>query len=74
MKLYTEAELLMAIKYACEYQKATDYQTVGALLICEDQRELEENLLKVLDALADGKIISNEEIDLRDIFHSDKLS
>jgi hypothetical protein len=66
MRTYTEEELLKAIKYACECQKATDYQTAGKLLIVEES-ELPANSILLLDELS-GDTIAFSEIDLQDIF------
>jgi hypothetical protein len=63
---YTEAELLKAIKYACEYQKATDYQTAGRLLIVDDS-ELKANSILLLDELASDTNAASE-IKVKDIF------
>lgn len=65
-KTYTEAELLQAIKYACEYQKATDYQTAGSLLIV-DESELKANSILLLDELSNDTNAFFE-IELKDIF------
>lgn len=65
-KMYTEAELLQAIKYACEYQKAADYQIAGRLLIVDDS-DLIENSVKLLDDLANENN-AFAEIELKDIF------
>jgi hypothetical protein len=67
MKTYTEEELLAAIKYACEYQKATDYQTGGILLIV-DQTELKANIENLLYELCDTDKTAHDEIELSDIF------
>lgn len=66
MRTYTEEELLKAMKYACEYQKATDYQTAGKLLIV-DESELPANAILLLDEL-NSDAIAFSEIDLKDIF------
>ncbi|HZY40122.1 MAG TPA: hypothetical protein VFE53_25895 [Mucilaginibacter sp.] len=66
MKTYTEEELLKAMKYACEYQKATDYQTAGKLLIV-DESELSANSILLLDELSSDAIAFSE-IALKDIF------
>jgi len=67
MKTYTEAELLQAIEYACEYQKACDYQTAGRLLIV-DENELPGNAILLLDDLSDDNNAFSE-IELKDIFN-----
>jgi hypothetical protein len=66
MRTYTEEELLKAIEYACEYQKATDYQTAGKLLIV-DESELPANAILLLDELSSDAIAFSE-IDLKAIF------
>ena len=64
MTKYTEKQVRQAIKYACEYQKTTDYQTAGNILLQEDCTERE---IKLLDELAGDSIAANE-IELKDIF------
>lgn len=67
MKTYTEAEVLQAIEYACQYQKATDYQTAGNLLIVDDA-DLKDNSIILLDQLS-SEDIAHKEINLADIFN-----
>lgn len=64
--MYTEEQLLQAIKYACEYQKAYDYQTAGGILI-KDNFTTQEDVIKLLDELSNDTL-ANSEIDLKDIF------
>lgn len=66
MNTYTEAELLKAVEYACEYQKACDYQTAGRLLIV-DGSEVPANAILLLDELS-GDENAFPEIELKDIF------
>lgn len=65
-RTYTEAELMQAIKYACEYQKACDYQIAGKLLIV-DKSELQANSVLLLNELTSDKNAFSE-IELKDIF------
>jgi hypothetical protein len=67
MKTYTEEDLLKAIKYACEYQKATDYQTAGLHLIV-DETELKGNIEILLNELCDTDKTAHNEIEISDIF------
>ena len=62
MRTYTEKELLKAIEYACNYQKACDYQSAGHFLI-EDEPKIEE----LLDELSDTDKNSASEITLEEI-------
>lgn len=65
-KIYTEAELLKAIEYACQYQKACDYQTAGRFLIVDDS-ELHPNSVLLLDELCTDESAFSE-IEIKDIF------
>jgi isocitrate/isopropylmalate dehydrogenase len=67
MRTYTEKELLKAIEYACGYQKASDYQTAGKLLIV-DKSDLQQNIETLLNELASTNENVHKEIELRDIF------
>jgi hypothetical protein len=65
MRTYTEAELLKAIKYACECQKGSDYQTAGAILMADGYKTTEQDI-KLLDELAYGET-SHEDITIEEI-------
>ena len=67
MKTYTEQDLRAAIKYACEYQKATDYQTAGQHLIV-DEADLKANIESLLNELCDTDKTAYDEIEISDIF------
>jgi hypothetical protein len=66
MRTYTQEELLKAIEYACNTQKAQDYQDAGNHLIVDDS-ELKTGAIQLLDLLSDSddndaKNITIEEI------------
>jgi len=65
--MYTEKDLLAAIKYACEYQKATDYQIAGLHLIV-DETDLKANIENLLNELCDTDKTAYNDIQLSDIF------
>ena len=67
MRTYTEQELLVAIKYACEYQKATDYQTAGCHLNVHE-KDLKTNIEILLNDLCDTDNTAHDEIEIADIF------
>lgn len=62
-KLYTEAELLKAIEYACGYQKASDYQAAGHHLIVDG----EPDTVALLDELSDTENNKHKEITIQEI-------
>jgi hypothetical protein len=66
-RTYTEAEILKAMEYACEYQKALDYQAAGKLLMVESN-QLTDNSILLLDELSNNKTAISE-INLGDIFN-----
>lgn len=63
---YTESELKKAIKFACEAQKAADYQSAGILLIV-DESSLYHNSKILLDELSSDETVADE-IDIDEIF------
>jgi hypothetical protein len=67
MKTYTEEDILAAIKYACEYQKAADYQTAGKHLIV-DEVDLKANIENLLNELCDTDKTAHDEIEISDVF------
>lgn len=69
MRTYTEQELILAVKYACEYQKAEDYQLAGCNLIPLEgnSKETDTAIIKVLDELADCENNEAGNITLEDL-------
>jgi len=55
MRTYTEKELLKAVEYGCNYQKASDYQTAGHFLLEEFKTvsNADIEIGKLLDELYD---------------------
>lgn len=69
MRTYTEKELLKAVEYACNYQKACDYQDAGHYLVemYNTVDDANKAMVDVLDLLADTNKNSASEITINEI-------
>lgn len=65
----TEQQLLKAVEFACNYQKACDYQTVGHHLLenFETVTDADMAITKVLDDLCDTNTNGAKEITIEEI-------
>lgn len=79
MKLYTKEQLLKAIQFALEYQKATDYQEIGKILMDDnynaDTSDIKtEEVLNILVTPTSMKIIDLEFSQIREQIGTENAS
>lgn len=65
----TEEQLLKAVEYGCNYQKACDFQTAGHYLLekFETVKDADMAISKALDELYDTNTNSAKEISIEEV-------
>lgn len=64
-RLFSKEELVKAIDYGCQYQKACDYQLAGSILI-RKKKVKKKHIISLLDCLVDLNFTTSE-IDIKDV-------